>query len=168
MPASLSLDFVTSLQNGIPSEWNPVQCVLFCFDLFLCLVCLCIYFFSIFFIKEIIIKVIIEIIFEVFQIIRCEIQIYCICDACYCRNSSNDRKSPENCSWKFLFLFFLLFSYGSSGGDFRKSFALIIAAMSSTFNLFMLIPPFLYLICNGSAPYRFVISRSFISCLYIV
>ena len=59
-----------------------------------------------FFVLEIIIKVVVEIFFKILQIIWCEETVNCKCDTCYCCNCTDDCQHPENCV--FLFFFFFL------------------------------------------------------------
>ena len=53
---------------------------------------------------EIIIKVIIEIIFKIFQIIRCKETVYCIRDCCYRCNCPDNGQYPDHCIFLFVSL----------------------------------------------------------------
>ena len=53
---------------------------------------------------EIIIKIIIEVIFKIFQIIWCKEAIYSICDRRNCRYCPDDSQYPDHCIFLFVIL----------------------------------------------------------------
>ena len=59
------------------------------------------------FFAEVIIEIIIKIIFKIFQIIRCEETVYCVCDSCNCCYRADNSQYPDHCI--FLFLIFVFF-----------------------------------------------------------